>query len=325
MSLRHIGSGPYCYANSPAMILGSDSPDPSAIEVLTGSPFGVWLLDGVLPFLDPPGWDPGIGLEAAIDLLGWTCQLSSGGSAAEAIDRLATASAVGPVLVGPVEFGLLLHHPGAGTAIGSDHFLVVTGVEHETVRFHDPHGHLHATLLTSDFAAAWRAETVDYHPEPYTMRTGFRAISEIDLATALRRSLPAALRWLSTEEPATSRTLARAAACQHLADLVAAGLEPWQRDHLGYFAIRVGARRLAGAATWLTEIGAITAAEIADHQAQLVGALQHPLVTDNRVAMTEILRRLAPTYEQLRASLADLISQQTLQPAPCTHLKCPGD
>ena len=170
-----------------------------------------------------------------------------------------------------------------------------------------------------------RAETVGYHPEPYTMRTSFRAVSDVDLATALRRSLPAALRWLSTEEPATSRTLAGATACQHLADLIRAGLEPWQRDHLGYFAIRVGARRLADAATWLTRISATTAAEIADHQAQLVGALQHPLVTDDRVAMTEILRRLAPTYEQLRASLADLISQQTLQPAPCTHLKCPRD
>ncbi|MGI8449303.1 MAG: hypothetical protein ACR2MP_19415 [Streptosporangiaceae bacterium] len=304
MPLRYIGSGPYCYANSLAMILGSESPDPSAIEVLTGSPFGIWLLDGALPFFDPPGWDPGTGLDAAIDLLGWTCELSSGGSPAEAIERLQAAAAAGPVLAGPVEFGLLLHHPGSGTAIGSDHFVVVTAVEQDMVRFHDPHGHPHATLPASDFAAAWSAETIGYHPGPYTMRTSFRAVSHVDLPTALQRSLPAAVRWLTTGQVATSGTLAGAAACQHLADLAGAGLEPWQRDHLGYFAIRVGARRLADAATWLTCIGATTAAEIADGQARLVGALQYPLVTDDRTATTGILRQLAPTYEHLRTALA---------------------
>jgi hypothetical protein len=54
VSLRCIGSGPYCYANSLAMILGAASLDPSAIEVLTGSPFGISLLDDGLPFFDPP-------------------------------------------------------------------------------------------------------------------------------------------------------------------------------------------------------------------------------------------------------------------------------
>lgn len=305
---RYIGSGPYCYANSLAMILGPASPDPSAIEVLTGSPYGIWLLDRALPFFDPPGWDPGIGLDAAIGLLGWSCELSSGGSAAEAIGRLQAASTAGPVLVGPVEFGLLLHHPGSGAAIGSDHFVVVTAVEDDMVRFHDPHGHPHATLPASAFAAAWKAETIGYHPDPYTMRASFRAASHVELPAALHRSLPAAVRWLATGGPAASATLAGSAACQHLADLARAGLQPWQRDHLGYFAIRVGARRLADAATWLACIGATTAAQIADGQARLVGALQYPLVTDDRPAMTRILRQLAPTYEHLHTALATHIN-----------------
>jgi len=59
---HYIGSGPYCYANSLAMILGAEGPDPSAIEVLTGSPFGFQLYQGRLPWFDPLGWDPGVGL-----------------------------------------------------------------------------------------------------------------------------------------------------------------------------------------------------------------------------------------------------------------------
>jgi hypothetical protein len=38
MTVRYIGSGPYCYANSLAMMLGSAAPEPAVIEVLTGSP-----------------------------------------------------------------------------------------------------------------------------------------------------------------------------------------------------------------------------------------------------------------------------------------------
>jgi hypothetical protein len=49
----YIGSGQYCYANSLAMMLGSEAPAPSDIEVLTGSPFGFELLGGRLPLFGP--------------------------------------------------------------------------------------------------------------------------------------------------------------------------------------------------------------------------------------------------------------------------------
>ena len=41
--MKHVGSGPYCYANSLAMIFGKRAPKTSAIEVLTGVPFGALL------------------------------------------------------------------------------------------------------------------------------------------------------------------------------------------------------------------------------------------------------------------------------------------
>ena len=44
VTVRYIGSGPYCYANSLAMMLGSAAPGPAVIEVLTGSPFGAELI-----------------------------------------------------------------------------------------------------------------------------------------------------------------------------------------------------------------------------------------------------------------------------------------
>ena len=208
------------------------------------------------------------------------------------------------MLVGPVEFGLLLHHPDSGVPIGSDHFVVVMGVEQDTVRFHDPHGHPHATLPVKDFAAAWRAETIGYHPEPFTMRTGFCVDRQVDVLTGLQRSLPAAAQWLTDADQLTaSGTIGGYGACEHLADLAATGLEPWQRDHLSNFAIRAGARRLTDAAAWLAQIGAFDAADIADQQARLVGALQYTVVADDRPNAAGILRQLAPTYEHMRGAL----------------------
>ena len=130
MAVRYIGSGPYCYANSLAMVLGPAAPSPAVIEVLTGSPFGVALLGGTVPFFSPLGWDPGIGLDAAIELLGWTCVRTSAGSPVEAGELWRQAREGRPVLAGPMEFGLLRHHPESGIALGSDHYVVVLGAEH---------------------------------------------------------------------------------------------------------------------------------------------------------------------------------------------------
>ena len=98
-------------------------------------------------------------------------------------------------------------------------------------------------------------------------------------------------------------SLGGAAALERLAEMAETGLESWQHDHLAYFAIRVGARRLADAAACLAFTGQDKAAGIADEQARLVGALQHPLVTGDRATVARLLRRLAPMYEQLQASL----------------------
>jgi hypothetical protein len=295
VGFSYIGSGPYCYANSLAMVLGADAPSPSAIEVLTGSPFGFHLGVG-LAWFDPLGWDPDQGFDTAIDLLGWTCERASGGSAADAVERLRAAD--GPVFVGPVEFGLLLHHPGSGQVIDSDHFMVVTAVTDDVVHFHDPHGFPYATLPVDEFVAAWESVTFEYPAEPFTMRTRFRRVREVAVTDALRASLPAARRLLSPDGESPG------AAVERFAGLVAEGLSPQHEAHLVHFAVRVGARRLADAAMWLARLGLDDAAAVAERQARLVGGLQYPLVRGDREEAVDLLGRLAPTYEELATALA---------------------
>ena len=54
----YVGSGPYCYANFFAMLLGERAPSTAVIEVATGGPFGMQVIGGTTVFFDAYGWNP---------------------------------------------------------------------------------------------------------------------------------------------------------------------------------------------------------------------------------------------------------------------------
>jgi hypothetical protein len=302
----YIGSGPYCYSSSLAMVLGPGAPSPSVIEVLTGSPFGIELIAGRLPLFDPYAWDPDRGVDDAIALLGWTCQRQGADDDEQALAMLRDAVKAGPVLVGPMEVGLLRHQPEMTGPIGADHFVCVLEADDELIRFHDPNGFPYATLPPREFLAAWRADTIPYKATSYTMRSDFRRVRDVTAEQALRAALPGAVAWLRGRDDlqVPPGTLGGSAAALRLAELVAAGLDGPVYGHLVYFAIKVGARRLSDAATALAGLGQERAAAIATRQARLVGSLQDDIVTKASQSAAETLRRLAPTYEELAAALA---------------------
>lgn len=300
----YIGSGPYCYANSLAMMLGPAAPSPSVIEVLTASPFGIQLLAGRMPHFTPYSWYTERGLDDAIAALGWTCRTQAAPDDASALATLRNALRRGAVLAGPLEIGLLRHQPEMTGPIGADHFVQVLEVTGDLVRFHDPQGHPYATLPAPIFLAAWRADTIAYPHTPYTLRTGFRPVRRVTPDAALRALLPTALAWLrGIDAPVPPGTLGGAAAALALADQVTAGLAPDVRGHLLHFAVRLGARRLTDAAAALASIHRFRAAAVLTRQAKLVGSLQDDLVAGATAAAAATLRALAPTYEELAAEL----------------------
>ncbi len=300
----YVGSGPYCYANSFAMMFGDRAPSTAAIEFAIGGAFGMQLVGGTLPFFDPYGWTPEAGFDGALAALGWTSTMRRGGTAEQALAALAAALADGPVWVGPVEMGHLRHQPGMTGPIGADHYVVVLGLAEGRVLMHDPQGHPYATLPVDDFVTAWRAESVDY-ATPFTLRTGFRQIRAVTEEAAIEAALPAARRWLAMEEGrhVPAGTIGNAEAAERLAGMIEAGCDAGLRGHLVHFAVRVGARRVADAATCLARIGRREAAAVMDGQARLIGALQHPLVAGDDAAAAALLRRLAPSYAELLAAL----------------------
>lgn len=300
-----VGGGPYCYANSLSMMLGDDSPGPDVIEVLTGSPFGFQLLNDGLPLFDPYAWDPDMGLDAAVGLLGYECDKFSGGTREQAVQRLRAASLSAPVLVGPVEMGLLAQQPEMSGPIGADHFVVVIGADDELVTFHDPHGHPYATLPLERFVDASQADTISYG-QSFTMRSGFRRIRRVDASAALHAMLPDACRWLAgrTDLPVPPGVLGGAAGLERLAEVVEAGPNGDLRGHLVYFAIRVGARRANDASVWLSRLGLSGAAGIAAERSRLIGSLQYDVMARRYDVAAATLRRMADGYHELGAAIA---------------------
>ncbi|WP_117193605.1 hypothetical protein [Rhizobium terrae] len=302
----YIGSGPYCYANSFAMMFGAKAPSVAVIEFATGSPFGMQLVNGTLPFFDPYGWTPEAGFEDALAALGWTSQTIRSPTAEAAFATLKDALSFGPAWVGPVEMGHLHHQPGMTGPIGADHYVVVMGLEEDSVIMHDPQGYPYASLPLGNFMQAWRAETLGYG-SPFTLRTGFHQVENVPEEESIRRSLSSARRWLSmvAGSHAATTALGNGQAAERLAELIDAGADPDLRGHLIHFAVRVGARRAADAAACLARIGLREAAGIMDRQARLVGSLQYPLVVGDDATAANALRMLAPTYANLLAALSD--------------------
>lgn len=294
MPVQFVGETHGCYSDSLQIALGPAGPGESVLEVLTGSPFGLSVYHDGRPFFAPAHWTPEIGLNDAMDLLGWSCERVHSDRDA-AVEVIRHAPRTGPVLIGPVEMGLLPHHPGLGQAIGADHYLTALGLEGDMVVLHDPRAHPYAVIPLEMLLAAWQTETLSYPVEPYNLRTNFHRVRQVEVADALRAMLPAAAAYLAGSVAAE--------AAEAAARLLDGGLNTFQYFHLADFMVCVGARRRGDAAILLGGIGCAEVAQTLDHQARLIGSMQYPLVSGDYAAAAAAMRKLAPTFAQLHQEL----------------------
>ncbi|OAR03272.1 hypothetical protein LLEC1_03062 [Akanthomyces lecanii] len=310
-STPYVGSGPYCYANCFATVLGSKAPSTAVIEFATSSAFGMEIINvpkNPLIFFDPYGWDPLKSFDDALQAMGWHCTEIIGKDEDDALSSLKAAVRNGPVFVGPVEMGLLKHQPNARGAIGADHYVVVLGIDNDMVQMHDPHGHPYATLPLHELMAAWKTNSLGYG-KSYTMRTGFEQIEALTEEEVILRSIPNALKHISLQatgaDSMPSGSAANEDATEWLCDRIEVGLPDRMRAHLVYFAVQVGVRRSIDAATCLSRVGYTRSAAVMDKIARTIGSLQYPLTQKRDEAAVAILQMLGPMYGELRVVLEE--------------------
>lgn len=298
MVLRYHGNSPYCIANSLTVLFGDDGPGPAVLEVAGGSPFGIAVHqvgDDETIYFSSPIWRPEFGIANAMDIAGWTSERVHG-DLEHSLAVLRGASQDAPVLVGPIEMGLLPYVPGLGQAVGADHNLIVFGVQDETVVAHDVIWLPYVTVQVDDLVKTWEGTTFAYPADAYAIRSGFRRVREVGREEIVRRVMQTALAQL--DAPGIAE------AAQRAAQIVEGELSNMQYKYLVEFQIHVGARRLADAAWFFDSAGLAGPAAILEHQAALVGSLQLSLMTHDAAKAAATFRALGPTYARLRDSIA---------------------
>ena len=293
----YVGSGPYCYANTLSMVV-DEAWRPGLVETLTGSPFGFQMV-GPIPLFDPAGWDPDSGLNQALTLLGWQSDRETFASAEEAFARLAVLCTYGPVFVGPLEMGLLLHQPGSDRPIGADHFVAVLDAGSDGVTMHDPQGHPYAWLPREAFMTAWGSDTIGYGTGRFPLRTNFRRVASRTHQDAVTDLLPSAHQWARGDH---ARGDGNAAGLRDLADRAETGLGAPALPVLQTFSLRLGARRRVDAATELAEWPEV--AGILDRQARALGRAQLAAVRGEDTVLAATFRHVADLHDDLVRALA---------------------
>lgn len=168
---RYIGNGPYCYANSTAMLLATVGvrADPSLIEVLTGVGLGAFWLDGPKRLIcSNPATPPDVGISHALNLLGFEfVEQADAEDSPPSLKALSEILADSPAVLGPVDLGYLSYNPGHEHCYGLDHYILALGVEGASVRIHDPDGFPHVTLPFESLLKAWKAEQIAYQRDSW--------------------------------------------------------------------------------------------------------------------------------------------------------------
>ncbi len=281
-TLPYIGKSEYCYANSIAMLLRGlgESLEPGSIEVMTGMGVGAaW--NGTTGMLLFDCSAPDVGITRALTQLGFEFEETAQDDPEVdpipgLIDRLQT----GPVLLGPLDLGLLPYNPFTRGERGADHYVAAYAADAGTVYLHDPWGFPCIPLAFPALRAAWQAETVPYRRGYFRSWQVMRRRERPDATQLVERALTLFRSIYESDSPAlrTEGFLTGAAAICHVAELIDAGaLGEQARDFLTGFSLPLACRRALDMAQFLLELQPAMA-RLKTCQAALLGQTQVALM-----------------------------------------------
>ncbi len=163
MKVPYIGKAEYCYSNSTAMMLASIGEDvpPSRIEVLTGMGVGAFKeRNSNVIFFDC--WHTDKGISEALTSLGFSFDESANEKPDDPpFEELRSALSNGPVVLGPLDIGLLSYRPRNRGANGSVHYILAHGMDDQRVYVHDPWGYPFVSITLEDLREAWEARLIE--------------------------------------------------------------------------------------------------------------------------------------------------------------------
>ena len=285
-AIPYIGNGPYCYANSVAMLLDSigESISPAKVEVLSGVGIGACLLTkDKLLFFNTYAGAPDTGISRALEILGFNYEeKSSERSDFNPFDQLRKNLNESPVVLGPLDMGYLKYNPRSESLYGVDHFVLVYGIDNNNAYFHDPAGFPCVSIPIKDLAEAWKAENIGYRRNYYRYWTKPARVKQpkgkeiYDQAIQFFRSLYQESHDIAVKE---KRVIDNDAIMTIIERLKNGNISSIEKDHLTHFALPLGAKRALDFASFFSPHNAVLT-DLKQKQAQLFGRC-HALVMNN--------------------------------------------
>ena len=285
--LTYLGNGPYCYANSAAMLLenAGEFVEPRLIEVLSGVGLGAfWLAESQTLFLS--GWasPPDVGVSRSFGLLGFEVAEEAEADGSDMpIEALKLQLQEGPVMLGPLDMGELSYHPNARGASGADHFVLAVGVENGAILVHDPAGYPATPIELDALSRAWRADLIGYRRGAYRrwhspVRTSSPTPRQIEDAAlqSFHRAYRDARAIRCPGITVGAEAIERLVACIRNEELAENGLK-----HLQRFALALGVRRALDYSWYLRDFSP-QLAELKGRQASHLGHAHTAAVQLNR-------------------------------------------
>ncbi|MED1781544.1 hypothetical protein P4V43_06855 [Brevibacillus fortis] len=306
--LPYIGSGPYCYANSSAMLLETigEKVSPAVLEVLSGVGIGaMWHEEQKVIYFGQV--IPDRGVSHALELLGFRWTERSGAAEGEPpLEELRRDLERGPVLLGPLDMGYLTYNPNAAYLGGADHFVLAYEMDEQAIYLHDPAGFPFVSLPLSQFVLAWKAEKIfdrlfSYHYWTAPERVG--SPSEEKLAANALRLFQGIYQESASMEPKASVLHGKEAILRVVKRIEEeGGLSPAEIGHFSYFAFQLGARRAMDFAVFFSKHSPELAA-IKEKQAKQFGGCHTLIVEKNEQELAKAMRVLADIEEEFRQVL----------------------
>ncbi|MXX19666.1 MAG: hypothetical protein F4X03_12475 [Dehalococcoidia bacterium] len=307
--LGYIGNGPYCYANSAAMLLDSvgETIEPRLLEVLSGVGLGAfWLAESQTLFLS--GWAsmPDVGLSRAFGLLGFkVAEEAESDGAPMPAEALARQLDDGPVLLGPLDVGELPYQPDSQGGNGVDHFVLALGFEGDEVVLHDPDGYPAVPIALEALDRAWKADLIEYRRGSYRrwhspVRVESPAPEEIS-GMAIQSFAQA---YGESRATVPSGVAIGPDAVESLAATLRAGdLGEQGLEHLRRFALPLGVRRALDYAWFLRDVDS-ELADLKSRQALCLGRAHAAAVQGDCELLARHMSTVAEQERQVEAALA---------------------
>lgn len=302
--VEYYGNVPYCYANSVAMVLSARHIDvsPGLVEVLTGVGLGAVRTENGLTFFSTTPANVPAGLDAALEILGFSYTSIAGPDDADVGDILRSELASGPVILGPLDMGHLTYIPGHDMYAGSDHYVVAHAIDDDRVYLHCPQGFPAATLGLADLAPAWRADRIGHPGGPYQRWLDLRPVAHPSAEEIYRQAI-AHFAAVYRAQPDLGAVVGPKAIRQ-LADDVRAGSPPEDLvGFLSFFALPLGARRALDYARFFADGGDTRLSELKLTQSQLFGDAVQATHGREWTRLADALDRLADTEADVEQAL----------------------